>query len=444
MICKNEMKSQPVGSVIWALCLFFAFSKSFSDTGSPSDFVSSLGGFQIPSLKNSEENRGERMNPKRPTASAFQTGTEDPLVLNDSLNEEREKDSQKEQRIEMVLFNDNFGSNGNETGLTHGSRLVYFRGPADGENWSVSLESQLYLEDVFVIEQGKRARVHVVEQNSIEFEKRIPVSNSEYVILGVLAGYTTNRHKYFMPFGSKDQQELFHKLFNSWSDDIMDYEYDQERCYEILNTVYGKKEETLAEMERVFRAGCSAEDADILDRLSLEGFDCGNIDKFINATGAAIDTNFERALEQCNGKTKAHFGSKIAFGKIYRWDDIRNLCKKTQSDLSCITYLKVEGGLDLITVANDSTVYFFTEINQPLLSFGKEEDSVLSAFARVKLRNRVSGGKSEQTQTLGLQWSFRDSNLRLEVSQPENSLGRLFDIPNDDDSVVTFSYTFSF
>ena len=42
------------------------------------------------------------------------------------------------ERIKVVIFNDNLGSKGNDTGLTHGLRLVYSMGPEDGENWSVA------------------------------------------------------------------------------------------------------------------------------------------------------------------------------------------------------------------------------------------------------------------------------------------------------------------
>ena len=91
---------------------------------------------------------------------------------NDLPDKEREK---KNRRFKAIFFNDNFGSNGNETGLTHGNRFIYSQGPAEGENWSVSLQSQLYIsEDHFFILNDEKVVIRPVEQNEIELAKRIP------------------------------------------------------------------------------------------------------------------------------------------------------------------------------------------------------------------------------------------------------------------------------
>ena len=352
---------------------------------------------------------------------------------NDLSDKERE-DSKKNRRIRWVLFNDNFGSSGNETGLTHGSRLTYSQGPADGKNWSVSLQSQLYISEdySFVEKSNENALVHPVERNDIEFTQRIPLSNGKYVIVGASAGYTTNRAKHFIPGGSKDQQKVFHDLFK---DEVGEYEYiDQDSCTEALNTFHDR----LVQAEQTVRKGCEDGDENIVNQLQGNGFSCETVSGYLNLIRKSYENQLERSLEQCKGKTEFHLGSKVAFGNIYPLNADRNICRKSDSDLSCKAYLQMEGGLDLITVENDSTAYFFAKINQPLFPAGK--GSALSAFARWGIRQQIFEGNSEQNRTLGLQWSFINSNIRLEVSQPNNSLGRLFDIPNDDDSIVYLSY----
>ncbi len=368
--------------------------------------------------------------------------TQNHLIKVSEPGDQNTDQEQKERRIKVTFFNDNFGSNGNEFGLTHGSRIRYSEGPADGENFSIFLESQLYLADYFWIrEKGKTARVQVVEQNNIELTKQIPLSHSEYVILGVLTGWTTNRSRHFMLGGAKYQQELFHDSFNGWSEDIKDYEYNQDWCYFVLNQDYKYGNELIAWAENEVREGCSVGNPGTLNHLKSRGFDCEHISDYIGTITADFEGQIESALKGCKGKTKAHVGVKVAFGKIYRLDEIRNICKKPKSDLSCITYFQVEGGMDLITVTNDSAVYFSTEINQPLFSFRK--NSTLSASARLGFRHRTFKGKLERHHSLGFQWFFQNSNLRLEMVQPHNSSGRLFDILNDDDSIVTLSYEFT-
>ena len=420
---------------------------------------------------------GEGGNPESPPAFAFQSGEENHLALDGPPGKKRE-DSQEDRRIKLVLFNDNFGSRGNETGLTHGSRFVYSEGPADGESWSVFLESRLYIgKGDFLIKNGEEAVVRPVERNSAGFEKRLPISGSGYVILGASAGWTTNRSAHFMPGGSKDQQNLFHKVFHEWSDDIKDYEYDdqEEACLSLerLQNRLERHYDRLAELEeqKSMEACSGGEDEGASDgsggpdpgcrgarllseakkalkkrlkadrRRRDEELDQRAIERDAkSAFSIFFEDQLERAQKQCRQKTRGHLGVKIAFGKLRLLDGARNICPRP--DLSCKAYLQMEGGLDIITVKDDSAAYFFAEINQPLFSVWR--DSALSAFARYGVRRLISEGKPERNRTLGLSMIFRSSSLRLEVTQPKNSSGRLFNILNDDDSIVYLSYELSY
>ena len=220
---------------------------------------------------------------------------------------------------------------------------------------------------------------------------------------------------------------MFHDMFNDHFESVKDYEYiDQETCASIL---FHRR---LAQVKQAIKRKRACKKRDEI------GFNCeNNIRHNKDSEGKGL----ESLMEQCKGKTEIHFGSKVAFGKIYPLDEDQNICRKSNSDLSCKAYLQMEGDLDIIPLKNDSTTYFFTEINLPLFSAGK--DSALSAFARWGIRQQIFEGNSEQNRTLGLQWSFRNSNIRLEMSKPKNSLGRLFDISNDDDSLVLLSYELS-
>ena len=239
------------------------------------------------------------------------------------------------ERIKVVIFNDNLGSKGNDTGLTHGLRLVYSMGPEDGENWSVALESRLYISKISIKTSGK-AEVYPVERNSFEFNKKIPVFSGAYIILGASGGWTTNIASDFMIGGSKDQQNLFHDLFNDLSNDIMDYEYKNE-CYKKTASLFAKSHK-------------------IKSRRSVRAI-----------------RDFENELKKCDrkGKTSPHLGLKFAFGKMILLNEAQNVCRKPYSVPGCRAYLKIETGLDSITVKDDSTVYLFSEINQPLFFLGK-------------------------------------------------------------------------
>ena len=351
------------------------------------------------------------------------------------------KDLQKKQRIRIELFNDNLGSKGNDWGLTHGSRLIYSQEAFDGKSWSLTYESQLYLAPIFVIEKDKKAVVYVVERNDLKLEERIPLSRDEYVVLGVLAGYTTNNDKHFMFLGAQNQQEQFHNILNSRSSTIMEYIYDQNQC-DNVKKFYDYQTAQLADTQRHLEQGCMERRPEVLDSLKRQRLGCADIPELIDTRRIRIKKDLRTAEKRCrHNKTRLHIGGKIGFGKIYRWDTGRRLCSQSQNDLSCVAHLRLEGGMDLITVKRDSKLYLLTKLNHPLVSFGK--NSTLSAFIKLDF-HQPFGEKLERRRSLGLHIPFKNSSVQLELTQLKHSSGRLFDISNDDDNILTMVYEYVF
>lgn len=342
------------------------------------------------------------------------------------MGEEEKKGRDKKVWFQVVLFNDNFGSQGNERGLTHGSRFTLSKRPSEEAEWNVSLESQLYLDWASITESGEKARVFVVERDTISLEKRRLFPGNKYILFEGRAGYTTSDPNRFLFIGAQRQQELFHDLLHSSSDDIFDYEYANDECLEQLEFVYRKQERLRLQIQESERQ-CLETAGDI--QLEEE-MNCSNFQGILNSRLENLSARYHNKLKDiCALKTKHHVGGQLGLGKIFPFS------KQSLSYPASSGYFETGGGLDFTTIPDRSLGYFFAKVNLPLFRVPFESEPVFGAFAELKFKKPLRGG-TEKNQVLGVWLSSERFNINLQIMKPTNSSERLLHVPNDDDSIV--------
>lgn len=341
--------------------------------------------------------------------------------------------------FQVVVFNDNFGSQGNERGLTHGSRFTLSKGPSEEAEWNVSLESQLYLDWVSIIESGEKARVFVVERDTISFGKKVPIPGNKYILFEGRAGYTTSDPNWFLFIGAQRQQELFHDLFHSSSDDIFDYEYVNDECSEWLEFVYKKEKLRLQIQESERQCLETAGDIQLEEEMN-----CSNFQGILNSRLENLSARYHKLKDICALKTEHHAGGQLGLGKIFPFNEMWDSeSKRSLSYPASSGYFQTEGGLDFITIPGRSLGYFFAKVNLPLFRVPFESEPVFGVFAELKFKKPLRGG-TEKNQVLGVWLSSERFNINLQIMKPTNSSERLLHVPNDDDSIVSLSLEWSF
>ena len=350
--------------------------------------------------------------------------------------------------LQISILNDNFGSAGNDKGLTHGSRLMISKGPSDQAEWSAGWESRLYLEPVFFEE--KKALVHVVERNNIFFEKTSALDpDGVYVVWKILAGYTTSDPDHFFPAGAKQQQNWFHDIAHGHSDKIQEYEYDNgAACLNRISEQCKGAREWLTGTEANFRNTCREEGRPpMLDTASALALTltrppgsrgmigCDNFPSTFREGGEFLNAACEKEKSLCKAKTKIHAEGTIGLRKIYRLHE--DLCPEAEGAFpACGDSLRLEGGLKFSSIENDS-VYFLANAEIPLFQAPFSPLAALSAFGQAKYRQSFSGETAGE-QIVGLRLSSKNYHIKLYVKRGDDWEAP-FGAFTDDDSILTLS-----